>query len=62
MQRDVVVGNGQIGVSLLVKLAETERWVERRGTRVHTGCTKAKPLIGSARAARVARTAERNST
>jgi pyruvate/2-oxoglutarate dehydrogenase complex dihydrolipoamide dehydrogenase (E3) component len=61
----VVIGSGQAGVPLAVKLAGTGRrvvLVERGvlgGTCVNTGCTPTKTMIASARAAHVARTAER---
>jgi pyruvate/2-oxoglutarate dehydrogenase complex dihydrolipoamide dehydrogenase (E3) component len=61
----VVIGSGQAGVPLAVKLAGAGRrvvLVERGvlgGTCVNTGCTPTKTMIASARAAHVARTAER---
>ncbi len=66
MQVDVViVGTGQAGVPLALKLAgEGKRVVlcERGavgGTCTNTGCTPTKTMIASARAAHVARTADR---
>lgn len=59
----VVVGSGQAGVPLAVKLAGAGRsvvLVERGalgGTCVNSGCTPTKTMIASARAAHVARTA-----
>ena len=61
----VVIGSGQAGVPLAVKLAGQGKRVvlaERRavgGTCTNTGCTPTKTMIASARAAHVARTAER---
>lgn len=66
MHQDVVViGSGQAGVPLALRLAAAGRSVllaERAnlgGTCVNTGCTPTKTLIASARAAHVARTAAR---
>jgi pyruvate/2-oxoglutarate dehydrogenase complex dihydrolipoamide dehydrogenase (E3) component len=59
----IVIGAGQAGPSLAVRLAQSGRriaLVERKlvgGTCVHTGCIPTKTLIASARAAHVARTA-----
>ncbi len=59
----IVIGAGQAGPSLAVRLAQSGRKtaiVERRllgGTCVNTGCIPTKTLIASARAAHVARTA-----
>ena len=61
----VVIGSGQAGVPLSTKLAGAGKrvvLVERGdlgGTCVNTGCTPTKAMIASARAAHVARTAER---
>ena len=61
----IVIGAGQSGPSLAVRLAEAGRSValiERRalgGTCVNDGCTPTKALVASARAAWVARQAER---
>jgi pyruvate/2-oxoglutarate dehydrogenase complex dihydrolipoamide dehydrogenase (E3) component len=61
----IVVGSGQAAVPLATRLAARGRKVllaERAhlgGTCVNTGCTPTKTLIASARAAHVARTAER---
>ena len=61
----IVVGSGQAGVPLAVKLAGAGKrvlLVERGdlgGTCVNTGCTPSKTMIASARAAHVARTAGR---
>lgn len=58
---DVVIGTGQSGPSLAVRLAESGRKVaivERKlfgGTCVNVGCIPSKTLIASARAAHVAR-------
>src|SRR5574338_1307282 len=59
----VVIGAGQAGPSLAVRLAQSGRRtaiVERKalgGTCVNTGCTPTKTLIASARAAHVSRRA-----
>jgi pyruvate/2-oxoglutarate dehydrogenase complex dihydrolipoamide dehydrogenase (E3) component len=59
----IVIGAGQAGPSLAVRLARSGRRtaiIERRllgGTCVNTGCIPTKTLIASARAAHVARTA-----
>jgi len=61
----VVIGSGQAGVPLAVRLAEAGRRVviaERKalgGTCVNYGCTPTKTLVASAHAAHVARTAAR---
>ena len=61
----IVIGSGQAGVPLSVKLAAAGKRVvlvergELGGTCVNTGCTPTKTMIASARAAHVARTAER---
>src|SRR5262245_61706362 len=61
----VIIGSGQAGVPLAVKLTgagERVVLVERGaigGTCTNTGCTPTKTMIASARAAHVARTAER---
>jgi pyruvate/2-oxoglutarate dehydrogenase complex dihydrolipoamide dehydrogenase (E3) component len=61
----IVIGSGQAAVPLATRLAARGRKVllaERArlgGTCVNTGCTPTKTLIASARAAHVARTAER---
>src|SRR5262245_54488798 len=61
----VVIGSGQAGVPLAVKLAHAGKRVvlaERGalgGTCVNTGCTPTKTMVASARAAHVARTAGR---
>jgi pyruvate/2-oxoglutarate dehydrogenase complex dihydrolipoamide dehydrogenase (E3) component len=61
----VIIGSGQAGVPLAVKLAGAGKRVvlaERGaigGTCTNTGCTPTKTMIASARAAHVARTAER---
>src|ERR1700674_5433557 len=61
----IVIGSGQAGVPLAVRLAGAGRRVllaERQylgGTCVNVGCTPTKTMIASARAAHVARTAER---
>jgi pyruvate/2-oxoglutarate dehydrogenase complex dihydrolipoamide dehydrogenase (E3) component len=61
----IVIGSGQAGVPLATRLAARGRRVilaERGplgGTCVNTGCTPTKTLVASARAAHVARTAER---
>jgi pyruvate/2-oxoglutarate dehydrogenase complex dihydrolipoamide dehydrogenase (E3) component len=66
MKADVIIiGSGQAGVPLAVKLAGAGKrvvLVERGhlgGTCVNTGCTPSKTMIASARAAHVARTASR---
>jgi pyruvate/2-oxoglutarate dehydrogenase complex dihydrolipoamide dehydrogenase (E3) component len=66
MQVDaIIVGSGQAGVPLATRLAQTGRrvlLVERGalgGTCVNYGCTPSKTMIASARAAHVARTADR---
>lgn len=59
----IVIGSGQAGVPLAVRLAESGRAVvlaeraELGGTCVNYGCTPTKTMIASARAAHVARTA-----
>ncbi len=61
----LVIGSGQAGVPLAVRLAASGRsvvLVERSdlgGTCINTGCTPTKTIIASARAAHVARTAGR---
>jgi pyruvate/2-oxoglutarate dehydrogenase complex dihydrolipoamide dehydrogenase (E3) component len=61
----IVIGSGQAGVPLATRLARSGKQVllaERGalgGTCVNTGCTPTKTLVASARAAHVARTAER---
>jgi pyruvate/2-oxoglutarate dehydrogenase complex dihydrolipoamide dehydrogenase (E3) component len=61
----IVIGSGQAGVPLSKRLAAAGRrvlLVERRdlgGTCINTGCTPTKTMIASARAAHVARRAER---
>lgn len=61
----IVIGSGQAGVPLAVKLAGAGKrvaLVERGdlgGTCINTGCTPTKTMIASARAAHVARTAGR---
>lgn len=61
----IIVGAGQTGSPLAARLAETGRrvlLVERKhvgGTCVNYGCTPTKTLVASARAAHVARTAQR---
>jgi pyruvate/2-oxoglutarate dehydrogenase complex dihydrolipoamide dehydrogenase (E3) component len=61
----VVIGSGQAGVPLALKLAAAGKRVvlcERKalgGTCTNTGCTPTKTMIASSRAAHVARTAER---
>jgi pyruvate/2-oxoglutarate dehydrogenase complex dihydrolipoamide dehydrogenase (E3) component len=61
----IIIGTGQAGVPLATKLAAAGKRVlivERGalgGTCVNTGCTPTKTMIASARAAHVARTAER---
>ncbi len=61
----IVVGSGQAGVPLSVRLARAGRRVllaergELGGTCVNSGCTPTKTMIASARAAHVARTAAR---
>lgn len=66
MEADVVVvGSGQAGVPLASALAKAGKQVvvvergELGGTCVNTGCTPTKTMIASARAAHVARNAER---
>jgi pyruvate/2-oxoglutarate dehydrogenase complex dihydrolipoamide dehydrogenase (E3) component len=66
MRADViVVGSGQAGVPLAVRLAKAGRRVvlfERKelgGTCINYGCTPTKTMVASARAAHVARTAGR---
>jgi pyruvate/2-oxoglutarate dehydrogenase complex dihydrolipoamide dehydrogenase (E3) component len=61
----IVVGSGQAGVPLAVRLAHAGKRVliaergELGGTCVNSGCTPTKTMIASARAAHVARTAAR---
>src|SRR6266511_146725 len=61
----IVIGSGQAGVPLAVRLAHADRrtiLVERGavgGTCVNSGCTPTKTMVASARAAHVARTAGR---
>src|SRR5437667_5287362 len=61
----IVVGSGQAGVPLAVRLARAGKRVllaergELGGTCVNSGCTPTKTMIASARAAHVARTAGR---
>src|SRR5512133_691638 len=61
----IVVGSGQAGVPLSTRLARGGKRVllaERGalgGTCTNTGCTPTKTLVASARAAHVARTAQR---
>ena len=61
----IVIGSGQAGVPLATRLARGGKTVllaERGalgGTCVNTGCTPTKTLVASARAAHVARTAQR---
>ncbi len=61
----IIVGTGQAGVPLATRLASAGKRVlilERRdvgGTCVNVGCTPTKTLVASARAAHVARTADR---
>jgi pyruvate/2-oxoglutarate dehydrogenase complex dihydrolipoamide dehydrogenase (E3) component len=61
----IVVGSGQAGVPLAVRLAQAGKQVilvergEIGGTCVNTGCTPTKTMLASARAAHVARTAGR---
>ena len=60
----IVIGSGQAGVPLATRLARGGRVLlaERGalgGTCVNTGCTPTKTLVASARAAHVARTAQR---
>ncbi|HWO14568.1 MAG TPA: mercuric reductase [Polyangiaceae bacterium] len=61
----IIVGSGQAGVPLAVRLAEAGRRVliiekgSFGGTCVNTGCTPTKTLVASARAAHVARCAGR---
>jgi len=61
----IILGSGQAGVPLAIKLAAAGRrvlLVEREGpggTCVNTGCTPTKTMIASARAAHVARTSGR---
>jgi len=66
MQSDViVVGSGQAGVPLAERLAEAGRRVklfepgQLGGTCINVGCTPTKTMVASARAAHVARGAER---
>src|SRR5947208_6824520 len=66
MDADVlVIGSGQAGVPLATRLANAGKkviLVERKelgGTCVNVGCTPAKTMVASARAAHVARTAGR---
>src|SRR5262245_66063998 len=61
----IVVGSGQAGIPLAVRLARAGKRVllvergELGGTCVNSGCTPTKTMIASARAAHVARTARR---
>src|SRR6267378_4555724 len=61
----IVVGSGQAGIPLSVRLARAGKQVvlvergELGGTCINTGCTPTKTMIASARAAHVARTAGR---
>ena len=61
----IVIGSGQAGVPLAVRLARAGKRVllvergELGGTCVNAGCTPTKTMIASARAAHVARTAAR---
>jgi pyruvate/2-oxoglutarate dehydrogenase complex dihydrolipoamide dehydrogenase (E3) component len=61
----IVVGSGQAGIPLSVRLARAGKQVvlvergELGGTCLNTGCTPTKTMIASARAAHVARTAGR---
>jgi pyruvate/2-oxoglutarate dehydrogenase complex dihydrolipoamide dehydrogenase (E3) component len=61
----IVIGSGQAGVPLAVRLARSGKKVllaergDLGGTCVNTGCTPTKTLVASARAAHVARTAGR---
>jgi pyruvate/2-oxoglutarate dehydrogenase complex dihydrolipoamide dehydrogenase (E3) component len=61
----IVIGSGQAGVPLATRLASSGKRVllaergELGGTCVNTGCTPTKTMIASARAAHVARTADR---
>lgn len=61
----IVIGSGQAGVPLAIKLAGVGRRVavvergEVGGTCINTGCTPTKTMIASARGAHVARTAGR---
>jgi pyruvate/2-oxoglutarate dehydrogenase complex dihydrolipoamide dehydrogenase (E3) component len=61
----IVIGSGQAGVPLATRLARSGKKVllaergELGGTCVNTGCTPTKTLVASARAAHVARTAQR---
>jgi pyruvate/2-oxoglutarate dehydrogenase complex dihydrolipoamide dehydrogenase (E3) component len=61
----IVIGSGQAGVPLALKLAVAGKHVvlaergELGGTCINTGCTPTKTMIASARAAHVARTAGR---
>jgi pyruvate/2-oxoglutarate dehydrogenase complex dihydrolipoamide dehydrogenase (E3) component len=61
----IIIGSGQAGVPLATRLAGAGKRVllaergELGGTCVNTGCTPTKTMIASARAAHVARTADR---
>src|SRR6267143_163862 len=61
----IIVGSGQAGIPLSVRLARAGKQVvlvergELGGTCLNTGCTPTKTMIASARAAHVARTAGR---
>jgi pyruvate/2-oxoglutarate dehydrogenase complex dihydrolipoamide dehydrogenase (E3) component len=61
----IVIGSGQAGVPLAIRLARNGKkalLAERRelgGTCINTGCTPTKTLVASARAAHVARSAAR---
>jgi pyruvate/2-oxoglutarate dehydrogenase complex dihydrolipoamide dehydrogenase (E3) component len=61
----IVIGSGQAGVPLAVRLARSGKKVllaergDLGGTCVNTGCTPTKTVVASARAAHVARTAGR---